>query len=121
LELFPRGKPLLVGLGPHELQRRGIGQKEKFTPFEAQYFREAPDHLVRRMALAGLEMADIGSRGLNPPRDFLLRQIELAATFTQDVAESALFFLACHQATPSSRLGAARPNHPATVWCLLNR
>jgi hypothetical protein len=40
------------------------------------------------MALAGFQVADIRSRGLNPPGDLLLGEIEPAAALANDGAES---------------------------------
>src|ERR1700730_8646895 len=42
------------------------------------------------MALAGFEMTDIRSRGLDPPGDVFLCQIESASAFADDCAESSL-------------------------------
>ena len=61
--IAPRRTACESVLGPYEFKRHGIAAEEKFTRVKCEDFGELAQDLVRRMALAGFEMADVGGRG----------------------------------------------------------
>ncbi len=73
--------------GPQKFERPGIGEKEEFPQVESENLRESGQNFIRRMALAGFEVADVRSRRFDPLRHYLLGQIKLAPTFANDRPE----------------------------------
>jgi hypothetical protein len=65
------------------------------------------------MALAGLEVPYIGRGSLDAAGDFLLRQVELAASIADHLPKGALRYLFRHRTTP------ARRSVPRTLEALL--
>jgi hypothetical protein len=84
-----------------------IGQEEQLTAIETEHFAEPIYDLVGRIALARFEMTDIGSGGSDAACDFFLREVELAPTFANYLAETAFlgpwhYAVASHDERPAA-------------------
>ncbi len=86
-ELLPCGLLGEFVLAPYEFKRHWIAEEEKFSRVKCEDFGELAQDLVRRMAFAGFQMANVGGRSPDPAGNFLLSQIELTAAFANNSSE----------------------------------
>src|SRR5579875_362022 len=91
-KLLPYGAISRTTLRFDHFPRRRIGEEIELAPIESKHLGQARDNALRRMALAGLEMAHVRDRRPDTPRDFFLRQIELTTTLPNRLAKAPLLF-----------------------------
>jgi hypothetical protein len=92
-EIFPRR--IVDGLFARSQQglRTRIGEEEELAAIEAENFGEPRNDLVRGVTFAGLEVSDIRGGGLDPMRDLVLGQVELATTVADNLTECTILCL----------------------------